>query len=93
MQIEAKLVWKKHGQIRPYGDSHYDCEIHTKEELSDADILQLTKETGRLPYEEWKKKRNNISDYFKGYYTIEKTNYGYFYHGVYPYDDQFLSLG
>lgn len=87
MQIEAKLVWKKHGQIRPYGDNHYDCEIHTKEELSDADILQLTKETGRLPYEEWKKRRNNISDYFKGYYTIEKTDYGYFYHGVYPYDD------
>ena len=55
--------------------------------MTDDEILDITKEKGRLPYEEWKKRRNNISDYFKGYYTIEKTNYGYLYHGVYPYDD------
>lgn len=87
MQIEAKLVWRHSGQRHAYGDSHYECEIHTKQELSDNDILQLTKETGRLPYEEWKKRTGNINDYFKGYYTITKTDYGYFYHGVYPYDD------
>ena len=87
MQIEAELVWKHRGQRHAYGDSHYECEIHTKQELSDNDILQLTKETGRLPYEEWKKRTGNISDYFKGYYTITKTDYGYYYHGVYPYDD------
>ena len=90
---QYELKWIEHGQRRSYGDSHYTCEIHTKEEMTDGEILDITKEKGRLPYEEWKKRRNNISDYFKGYYTIEKTNYGYLYHGVYPYDDQFLSLG
>ena len=55
--------------------------------MTDSEILSITKEEGRLPYEEWKKRRNNINDYFKGYYTIEKTSYGYLYKGVYPYDD------
>ena len=84
---QYELKWLEHGQRSSYGDSHYTCEIHTKEEMTDGEILDITKEKGRLPYEEWKKRRNNISDYFKGYYTIEKTNYGYLYHGVYPYDD------
>ena len=86
-QIDAELVWKHRGQKHAYGDSHYECEIHTEQELSDEDILDLTQERGRLPYNEWKKKVSNINEYFKGYYTIEKTSYGYFYHGVYPYDD------
>lgn len=86
-QIEAELVWKHHGQKHAYGDSHYECEIHTNQELSDDDILDLTDERGRLPYKEWKEKISNINDYFKGYYTIKKTDYGYYYHGVYPYDD------
>jgi hypothetical protein len=86
-QINAELVWKHRGQKHPYGDLHYECEIHTEQELSDEDILDLTGERGRLPYKEWKDKISNIDDYFKGYYTIQKTQYGYFYHGVYPYDD------
>ena len=86
-QIIADLKWKHRGQKHPYGDSHYECEIHTQDNLSDEDILNLTDEKGRLPYKEWKEKINNINDYFKGYYTIQKTPYGYFYHGVYPYDD------
>lgn len=84
-QYELKQL--EHGQRHSYGDSYYTCEIHTKEEMTDDEILSITKEKGRLPYEEWKKRRNNINDYFRGYYTIEKTNYGYLYKGVYPYDD------
>jgi hypothetical protein len=84
---QYELKWLRHGQQRPYGDSYYDCEIHTDEEMTDEEILKITKETGRLPKEEWDKRKNNIGDYFRGYYTIEKTSYGYLYHGVYPYDD------
>ena len=84
---QYELKWLEHGQRRSYGDSYYICEIRTKEEMTNDEILSITKEEGRLPYEEWKKRRNNICDYFKGYYTIEKTDYGYLYHGVYPYDD------
>ena len=86
-QLNVELKWLQHGQQRAYGDSYYTCEIHTKQELEDKDILALTKETGRLPYKEWRKRMGNICDYFKGYYTIEKTSYGYLYKGVYPYDD------
>lgn len=87
-QIEAELKWIESGQRHPYGDMFYTCEIHTTQELTDEDILDLTKEKGRLPYEEWKVRgANSFDDYFKGYYTIEKTDYGYLYKGVYPYDD------
>lgn len=84
---QYELKWLKHGQTRPYGDSHYICEIHTQDEMSDEEILKITREVGRLPYKEWKERSGNIVDYFKGYYTIEKTDYGYLYKGVYPYDD------
>ena len=81
------LKWLEHGQRHSYGDSHYTCEIHTEDIMTDNEILFITDEKGRLPYEEWKKRIGNMSDYFKGYYTIEKTSYGYLYKGVYPYDD------
>jgi hypothetical protein len=56
--------------------------------MTDEEILAITKETGRLPYEEWKKQGlKSMKDYFRGYYTITKTDYGYLYKGVYPYDD------
>lgn len=82
-----QIVWKHRGQKHRYGDSHYECEIHTEDSLTDSEILALTNEKGRLPKKEWEKRISNMSDYFKGYYTITKTDYGYFYHGVYPYDD------
>lgn len=84
---QYELNWLEHGQRHAYGDSYYTCEIHTNKPMTDAEILSVTKETGRLPYEEWRKRSGNMSDYFKGYYTIEKTSYGYLYKGVYPYDD------
>lgn len=83
---QYELKWLRRGQQHPYGDSYYDCEIHTTEEMSDEEILKITKETGRLPYEQWKNHKT-MDEYFRGYYTIIKTNYGYLYKGVYPYDD------
>ena len=49
---QYELKWLEHGQRRSYGDSYYTCEIHTKEEMTDDEILSITKEKGRLPYEE-----------------------------------------
>jgi hypothetical protein len=86
-QINAELKWTHCGQKHAYGDSHYECEIHTKEELEEKDILLLVNNGRRLPKEEWQKRHGDINEYFRGYYTITKTTYGYFYHGVYPYDD------
>ena len=86
-QINAELKWTHCGQKHAYGDSHYECEIHTQEELEEKDILLLVNNGRRLPKEEWQKRHGDINEYFRGYYTITKTNYGYFYHGVYPYDD------
>lgn len=86
-QINAELKWTHCGQKHAYGDSHYECEIHTQEVLDENTILNLVNNGNRLPYEEWRKRMGSAADYFKGYYTITKTGYGYFYHGVYPYDD------
>ena len=38
-QINAEVVCKHHGQKHAYGYSHYEYEIHTKDTLSDKDIL------------------------------------------------------
>ena len=88
-QINAELKWTHCGQKHAYGDSHYECEIHTQEVLEEKDILLLVNNGSRLPYEEWKERTvgYNPDVYFRGYYIITKTDYGYFYHGVYPYDD------
>lgn len=42
----------------------------------------------KLPKEEWEKTHlNSACIYFRGWYTIEKTNYGYKYIGCEPYTD------
>ena len=84
---QYELKWIERGQRCYRSNAYYTCEIYTEDEMADDEILFITNEKGRLPYEEWKKRKNNINDYFKGYYTIEKTSYGYLYKGVYPYDD------
>jgi hypothetical protein len=86
-QINATVKWGKCGQDHPYGDTHRRCEIHTNEELTDKDILDLVGEHSKLPESEFDKGGLSMAQYFVGYYTIEKTDYGYFYHGVEPYDD------
>ena len=86
-QINATLLWRKCGQDQPYGDTHRRCEIHTSEQLTDNDVLNLVGEHSKLPKSKFKESGLSMAQYFVGYYTIEKTDYGYFYHGVEPYDD------
>ena len=86
-QINATLNWSHVGQYRPYGDTYRVCEIHTTQELSVSDILSLIDNRGKLPKEEFDSKQLTMSEYFTGYYTIEKTQYGYLYTGVEPYTD------
>ena len=57
---QYELKWIEHGQRRSYGDSYYTCEIYTEDEMADDEILFITDEKGRLPYEEWKKRKNNM---------------------------------
>lgn len=86
-QINVECKWGKCGQDHAYGDTHRRCEIHTKQELTNAEILNLVNEHHKLPKEEFDKGGLTMAQYFCGYYTIEKTTYGYFYHGIEPYDD------
>ncbi len=86
-QINATVEWMSCGQDHPCGDTHRRCEIHTLEQLTDSDILDLVNEHSKLPKSEFDKGGLSMAQYFAGYYTIEKTTYGYFYHGVEPYDD------
>ena len=86
-QIEADLKWKQCGQSHPYGDTHRICEIHTKENLSKEDILLLVHNNGKMEKEEFDNTLKDMGTYFRGYYTLQKTYYGYLYHGVEPYDD------
>jgi hypothetical protein len=86
-QINATLNWSHVGQYHSYGDTYRVCEIHTTQELSVSDILSLVDNRGKLPKEEFDSKQLTMSEYFTGYYTIEKTQYGYLYTGVEPYTD------
>lgn len=86
-QINAELNWTHVGQYNPYGDTHRICEVHTDENLDEKDILSLVHNGEKLPKQEWKQYNNNILTYFRGYYVLEKTPYGYLYHAVEPYTD------
>ena len=87
-QIECTLNWVHSGQYHPYGDTFRECEIHTNEIIDEKDILIMVNNGSKLPKEEWKKNHlNSACIYFRGWYTIEKTNYGYKYIGCEPYTD------
>lgn len=81
------LNWIHVGQYRPYGDTYRVCEVHTNEQLSDSDILNLVNEHHKLPKEEFDKGCSSMAQYFAGWYTVERTEYGYLYTGCEPYDD------
>ena len=85
--LNVDLKWTHVGQYRPYGDTHRVCEIHTTQELSEKDILDVVKHGNKLRKDIWEGKDLSIGEYFTGYYTIEKTKYGYKYEGVEPYTD------
>lgn len=87
-QLNVELNWTHVGQYHAYGDTYRECEIHTPDILEDNEVLLLVQEKHKLPKEEWKvKSQNDIMVYFRGWYTIDKTDYGYKYIGCEPYDD------
>lgn len=86
-QLNAEITWAHVGQYHPYGDTVRVAEIACVEPLSEETILKLCNNDCRLPKSEWEKHYYDISMYFRGYYTIEKTDYGYKYTSVDPYTD------
>lgn len=86
-QFNGDLKWTHVGQYRPYGDTFRECEIHTPDVLEESDILLLVRNGRKLPKEEWQNGHWDIMTYFKGWYTITKTEYGYKYVGCEPYTD------
>jgi hypothetical protein len=89
IDIHATLNWTHVGQYHAYGDTHRVCEIHTETPISEEILLALVKNGKKLPYEEWKKNTSMpwLCTYFRGYYTLTETPYGYKYEGVEPFTD------
>ena len=82
MKAEYKQI--RYGQDRPYGDSYAVYEIIT--DCQDRDeVIKFCKEVimkGRDIYD-----RYNRPDSFSSYYELAKTNSGWQFTMVYPYDD------
>ena len=86
------LKIKAAGQSKPYGDSEYEWELTTKEDMDEAELLAFCQRLLRKntqTYEEWQKGHNNsASIYFRGYYTLVKRTSGmWIYRVVEPYCD------
>ena len=83
-----EVKWVHVGQYRPYGNTFRIAEIHTELTLEKSDILKLVNHDGTPSYEEYKALPNaTVLDYFRGWYFIEKTTYGYLYKKEEPYTD------
>ena len=93
------LKIKAAGQSKPYGDSEYEGELITKEDIDEAELLAFCQRLLRKntqTYEEWRKGHNEIatnyfrsgSIYFRGYYTlVKRTSDTWIYRVVEPYCD------
>ena len=86
------LKIKAAGQSKPYGDSEYEWELITKEDIDEAELLAFCQRLLRKntqTYEEWRRGHNNsASIYFRGYYSlIKKSSDTWFYTVVEPYCD------
>lgn len=83
-----KVEQKHSGQYRRYGDSFYEWDIETdesKEAVIDYCLTNLAKIN--LPSEDVWRKNQRTSDmayYFRGYYKLKKTEYGYYFTYVRP---------
>lgn len=86
-QYDVQLNWTKCGQLHAYGDTHRVCEIHTKEEIPENDLLLLVKNGSKMEKSKFDNTMKDMATYFRGYYTLQKTDYGYLYHAVEPYTD------
>ena len=86
------LKIKAAGQSKPYGDSEYEWELITKEDIDEAELLAFCQRLLRKntqTYEEWRRGHNNsASIYFRGYYSlIKKSSDTWIYRVVEPYCD------
>ena len=88
-QSSIDLKWVYVGQYNPYGDIYRVCELHTKDILDEDTILNLVGDNNKLRKDIFFDRGDQLTmgEFFTGYYTIEKTEYGYKYTGVEPYDD------
>ena len=86
------LKIKAAGQSKPYGDSEYEWELTTKEDIDEAELLafcqRLLRKNAQTD-EEWQKGHNNsASIYFRGYYSlVKRTSDMWIYRVVEPYCD------
>lgn len=91
IQIEDKTLTIEcvhTGQYHPYGDTHRVFNIYTKEDVETSTILDAMQTL--CGYDVPLKKDWNSHDcmsYFRGYCEITKTDFGYKYDKVEPYDD------
>ena len=87
MDIKIKAA----GQSKPYGDSEYEWELITKEDIDEAELLAFCQRLLRKntqTYEEWRRGNVSASIYFRGYYTLVKRTSGtWIYRVVEPYCD------
>ena len=86
------LKIKAAGQSKPYGDSEYEWELTTKEDIDEAELLTFCQRLLRKntqTYEEWRRGHNNSAAiYFRGYYTlVKRTSDTWIYRIVEPYCD------
>ena len=85
------LKIKAAGQSKPYGDSEYEWELITKEDIDEAELLAFCQRFLRKntqTYEEWRRGNISASIYFRGYYTlVKRTSDTWIYRVVEPYCD------
>ena len=86
--MEVKLNWTHVGQYHPYGDTFRVAEIHCESELSTDEILALVNNGNAPSRKEYDALPNaTAADYFRGWYFLERTSYGYKYTKQEPYTD------
>lgn len=84
------ITWVHSGQYRPYGDSFYVAEVKTScpSESIVAQALRLIDSSmPRYPKKMWDVITRDASIYFDGWFTLEKTAYGWKYTECKPYTD------
>ena len=86
------LKIKAAGQSKPYGDSEYEWELTTKEDIDEAELLAFCQRLLRKntqTYEEWRKGRNDSATvHFRGYYKLTRRSAkSWVYEVVEPYCD------
>ena len=86
------LKIKAASQSKPYGDSEYEWELTTKEDIDEAELLAFCQRFLRKntqTYEEWRRGQNDSATvHFRGYYKLTRRSAkSWVYEVVEPYCD------